>query len=123
MFFSIFSVMKVFLSALYSKKENGKGEKISMEEIKDILIKVLRGMNIDLQENHIEENIDLTGCFQNPLDLLFFFIELEDELHIELPAELLQKTSLKSLHTFADKLYRYISEYALYETGESSQVK
>lgn len=60
----------------------------------------LSNIGILIDEETIDEDIDLTEYILDSLQFVSFIIELENELNIELPVEVLQYDKIRSLNGF-----------------------
>ena len=67
-----------------------------MDKIKNDVIEVLNELE-DIGEN----DVDLTEFIVESIMFISFIVELEDKLGIEIPEELLDINSIKSLNTFS----------------------
>ena len=71
-----------------------------MDKIKNDVIEVLNELGIETEDIG-ENDVDLTEFIVESIMFISFIVELEDKLGIEIPEELLDINSIKSLHTFS----------------------
>ena len=71
-----------------------------MDKIKNDVIEVLNELGIETEDIG-ENDVDLTEFIVESLMFISFIVELEDKLGIEIPEELLDINSIKSLNTFS----------------------
>ena len=71
-----------------------------MDKIKNDVIEVLNELGIETEDIG-ENDVDLTGFIVESIMFISFIVELEDKLGIEIPEELLDINSIKSLNTFS----------------------
>ena len=71
-----------------------------MDKIKNDVIEVLNELGIE-SEDIGENDVDLTEFIVESIMFISFIVELEDKLGIEIPEELLDINSIKSLNTFS----------------------
>ena len=83
------------------------------KDIKEIILSILTEMGILVTD--CEDDLDLTELIVNSIDFIAFFIELEDALEIDLPAQLLHLDNIKSINSFAKKIKQYKIEQQLNE--------
>lgn len=71
-----------------------------MDKIKNDVIEVLNELGIETEDIG-ENDVDLTEFIVESIMFISFIVELEDKLGIEIPEELLDINSIKSLNTFS----------------------
>lgn len=71
-----------------------------MDKIKNDVIEVLSELGIETEDIG-ENDVDLTEFIVESIMFISFIVELEDKLGIEIPEELLDINSIKSLNTFS----------------------
>lgn len=71
-----------------------------MDKIKNDVIVVLNELGIETEDIG-ENDVDLTEFIVESIMFISFIVELEDKLGIEIPEELLDINSIKSLNTFS----------------------
>ena len=71
-----------------------------MAKIKNDVIEVLNELGIETEDIG-ENDVDLTEFIVESIMFISFIVELEDKLGIEIPEELLDINSIKSLNTFS----------------------
>ena len=71
-----------------------------MDKIKNAVIEVLNELGIETEDIG-ENDVDLTEFIVESIMFISFIVELEDKLGIEIPEELLDINSIKSLNTFS----------------------
>ena len=71
-----------------------------MDKIKNDVIEVLNELGIETEDIG-ENDVDLTEFIVESIMFISFIVELEDKLGIEIPEELLDIISIKSLNTFS----------------------
>ena len=71
-----------------------------MDKIKNDVIEVLNELAIETEDIG-ENDVDLTEFIVESIMFISFIVELEDKLGIEIPEELLDINSIKSLNTFS----------------------
>lgn len=71
-----------------------------MDKIKNDVILVLNELGIETEDIG-ENDVDLTEFIVESIMFISFIVELEDKLGIEIPEELLDINSIKSLNTFS----------------------
>ena len=71
-----------------------------MDKIKNDVIEVLNELGIETEDIG-ENDVDLTEFIVESIMFIRFIVELEDKLGIEIPEELLDINSIKSLNTFS----------------------
>lgn len=71
-----------------------------MDKIKNDVIEVLNELGIETEDIG-ENDVDLTEFIVESIMFISFIVELEDKLGIEIPEELLNINSIKSLNTFS----------------------
>ena len=71
-----------------------------MDKIKNDVIEVLNELGIETEDIG-ENDVDLTEFIVESIMFISFIVELEDKLGIEIPEELRDINSIKSLNTFS----------------------
>lgn len=71
-----------------------------MDKIKNDVIEVLNELGIETEDIG-ENDVDLTEFIVESIMFISFIVELEDKLGIEIPEELLDINSIKSLNTLS----------------------
>ena len=71
-----------------------------MDKINNDVIEVLNELGIETEDIG-ENDVDLTEFIVESIMFISFIVELEDKLGIEIPEELLDINSIKSLNTFS----------------------
>ena len=71
-----------------------------MDKIKNDVLEVLNELGIETEDIG-ENDVDLTEFIVESIMFISFIVELEDKLGIEIPEELLDINSIKSLNTFS----------------------
>ncbi len=76
---------------------------LNLEETKNKIYKILDDLGIIIEQK--EEDFDLREYIQDSIQFISFIVNLEQELEIEIPDDMLLIESISSFNSFSNRIY------------------
>lgn len=80
---------------------------MTLKEIRKHIFEIFDENGIYIEESETEEDIDLREYLVDSIQFVYFIVELEERLGIELPDEFLIYDNLASLNGFGNMVVRF----------------
>lgn len=94
---------------------------MTIENIKKQIFEIFDENGIYIAESEMQEDIDLREYLVDSIQFVYFIVELEERLGVELPDEILIYDNLSSLNGFINMVAGFCEEGSASSTAEREE--